>query len=82
METKNPPFTLTKNEFMTLLAKAKNHDPDATLTLLHYFEPEMLQHSRYISMPQEDALQHMRLVLIELFHNSDLPLHDDEGGQA
>ncbi|WP_256222576.1 helix-turn-helix domain-containing protein [Paenibacillus sp. OK076] len=63
---------------MTLLTKAKNHDPDAMLKLLHYFEPEMLRHSRYISMPQEDALQHMRLVLIELFHTTDLPFHDND----
>lgn len=82
MEKKNPSFTLTENEFLTLLAQAHNHNPDATLKLLKYFEPEMLWHSRFIQMPQEDALQHMRLALIELFHATELPVRNNDGGQV
>lgn len=67
MEKKNSPFTLTEDEFLALLAKAQNHDSEAMLKLLQFFEPEMLEHSRYIQMPEEDALQYMRLALIELF---------------
>lgn len=74
MEKKNPPFTLTKDEFLKLLVQAQNQEPDAMLKLLHYFEPEMLWHSRFIQMPKEDAMQHMRLALLELFQNPDLPI--------
>lgn len=71
MEKENPQVTLTEDEFMTLLGQARNHDPDAMLKLLEFFEPDMLLHTRFIRMPQEDALQHMRLALIELFKDAD-----------
>lgn len=44
------------------------------LKLLHYFEPEMLWHSRFIQLPKEDAMQHMRLALLELFQNPAMPI--------
>ncbi|GBG11027.1 hypothetical protein PAT3040_05806 [Paenibacillus agaridevorans] len=68
MEKENPQVALTEDEFMSLVSQAQNQDPDAMLKLLEFFEPEMLWHTRFIRMPQEDALQHMRLALIELFH--------------
>lgn len=65
MEKKDDSFTLTEAEFVALLARAYNHDHNAILKLLYYFEPEMVRLSRYIQMPEEDALQSMRLCLIE-----------------
>ncbi|WP_411345994.1 hypothetical protein ACE3MZ_08410 [Paenibacillus sp. WLX1005] len=34
--------------------------------LLRLFEPDMIQFARYIRMPSEDALQALKLALIEL----------------
>ncbi|MEW4369111.1 hypothetical protein [Paenibacillus kandeliae] len=34
--------------------------------LLRIFEPDMIQFARYIRMPSEDALQALKLALIEL----------------
>lgn len=82
MEKKDPPFTLTEDEFLTLLVQAQNQEPDAMLKLLHYFEPEMLWHSRFIQMPKEDALQHMRLALLELFQTPGLPIHQTDKEQS
>lgn len=40
---------------------------DAMLELLNFFEKDMLKLSRYIQIPREDALQSMKLEMIELF---------------
>lgn len=82
MEKKDSTIALTENEFMTLLNQAQNDDPDAMLKLLQFFEPDMLRHVQFIQMPREDALQHMRLTLIELIQSSKLPLPEGEKGQA
>lgn len=82
MEKKNPTIAFTENEFMILLKQAQNDDPDAMLKLLHFFEPDILRHVQFIQMPREDALQHMRLTLIELFQASKPFLPKDDEGQA
>ncbi len=76
MEKKDAQFTLTESEFLDLLVKARNKDEKSILILLHYFEPDMRSHSRYIKMPKEDALQSMRLAMIELFHHPPKPVAD------
>jgi len=43
------------------------NDKHATKELLGFFEKDMIRLSRFIKMPKEDAIQTMKLELIEVF---------------
>lgn len=67
MEAQKLAIPLSDEQFMTLLQQARQPDgQQAMLKLLDYYEPEMRQLSRYMHMAPEDAMQSLRLELIEL----------------
>lgn len=67
METQKSAIPLPDEQFITLLEKARGpHGQQDMLELLAYYEPEMQQLSRYMPMDHEDAMQALRLELIEL----------------
>lgn len=67
METQKHPIPLPDLQFISLLEQARRPDgQQAMLELLDYYEPEMRQLSRYMPMSREDAMQALRLELIEL----------------
>ncbi len=67
METKKHSVPLPDLQFISLLEQARRPDgQQAMLELLDYYEPEMRQLSRYMPMSREDAMQALRLELIEL----------------
>ncbi|WP_322906258.1 hypothetical protein [Paenibacillus campi] len=73
METQKYPIPLPDIQFVMLLEQARRPDgQQAMLKLLDYYEPEMRQLSRYMPMSQEDAMQSLRLELIELLHSEQL----------
>lgn len=69
MEEQNAEDLISEDQFLELLKRAREKDSEAILLLLKYFEQDMLQLSRNIRMPQEDAIQSMKLGLIELISN-------------
>jgi hypothetical protein len=73
METQKHPIPLPDLQFVKLLEQTRRPDgQQAMLELLDYYEPEMLQLIRYIPMSREDALQSLRLELIELLKTEQL----------
>lgn len=76
METKNSPFTLSESDFLSLLTQAQLGDQAAMLQLVKYFEPDMIRYSRFIQMPKDDALQSLKLALIEMIRNTN---HEKKG---
>ncbi|MEF3305641.1 hypothetical protein [Paenibacillus sp. GYB003] len=59
-------LSLPPSKGRTIIHAAREKDSEALLWLLKYFEQDMIELSRNIRMPQEDALQSMKLELIEL----------------
>ncbi|GAK40236.1 hypothetical protein PUW24_09355 [Paenibacillus urinalis] len=76
MEKKIDPEHIPENEFLKLVAGVKHGDEDSMTRIIEMFEEDMRILSRYIPMPKEDALQSMKLELIELIKNS--TLYDEE----
>ena len=71
MEAKKPGTPLPDEQFVTLLELARGPNGQSSmLELLAYYEPEMRQLSRYMPMEREDAMQALRLELIELLQEN------------
>ncbi|WP_338553631.1 hypothetical protein [Paenibacillus sp. KS-LC4] len=66
MEAENAKAAMSDDEFLRLLHLVQQNDEQATLALIHFFEPEMKRISRFIRMPQEDAMQSMIVELLAL----------------
>ncbi len=67
METQKHSIPLPDPQFVDLVEQARQpNGQQAMLELISYYEPEMRKLSRYMPMPQEDAMQSLRLELIEL----------------
>ncbi|MCY9529416.1 MULTISPECIES: hypothetical protein [Paenibacillus] len=68
METKDDSRIISEDYFLGLLSRMQNYnDKHATKELLGFFEKDMIRLSRFIKMPKEDAIQTMKLELIEVF---------------
>ncbi|MEF3355811.1 MULTISPECIES: helix-turn-helix domain-containing protein [unclassified Paenibacillus] len=52
-----------------LLVKARSGEDKAILKILEIYHPEMEKLSKTIRMPKEDAMQSLRLELIEFIKN-------------
>lgn len=66
MEKEFPQNVITETEFLELIQRAQGNDKEAMLQIIELYEQEMIDLSRYIKMPKEDALQAMITGLIEL----------------
>ncbi|MCE5170690.1 helix-turn-helix domain-containing protein [Paenibacillus profundus] len=66
MEKEFPQNVITETEFLELIQRAQDDDKEAMLQIIELYEQEMIDLSRYIKMPKEDALQAMTTGLIEL----------------
>lgn len=73
MEKKNNQESIGENEFLVLVRKVQQGDTAAMEMLLSMFEADMRLLSRYIPMPEEDALQSMKLEFITLIKNKVIP---------
>ncbi|WP_211747173.1 helix-turn-helix domain-containing protein [Paenibacillus sp. Marseille-Q4541] len=83
MEKKNNSESIEENEFLRLVHGVQQGDSEAMEQLLDMFESDMKLLSRYIPMPEEDALQSMKLEFITLIKNKVLlekkgPLDEEE----
>ncbi|WP_145953878.1 hypothetical protein [Paenibacillus bovis] len=71
METQKLTTPLPDEQFVILLEQARGpRGQQAMLELLSYYEPEMRQLSRYMPMEREDAMQALRLELIEMLNET------------
>jgi hypothetical protein len=68
MEKENDSGIMSEDEFLSLLSLLQEqNDETATITLLNFYEEDMIRLIRFMRMPKEDALQSMKVELIELF---------------
>ncbi|MFS0724797.1 helix-turn-helix domain-containing protein [Paenibacillus sp. 1P07SE] len=65
MEAEHAETALTEDEFADLRNRAAAGDQEAVLVILQHFEPFMRQYCTWIGMPREDAMQSMRLAVLE-----------------
>ncbi|WP_410771606.1 helix-turn-helix domain-containing protein [Fontibacillus sp. BL9] len=66
METQNDPRVVPDDEFLNLLQKAKQNDPDAVLKLIELYKGDIMRVSKYIHSPTEDAVSDIILEFLEL----------------
>ncbi|OKP82174.1 MULTISPECIES: hypothetical protein [Paenibacillus] len=66
MEEENDSGIKSEDEFLGLLERLqKDNDESATLALLKFFEKDMVRLTRVLRMPKEDAIQSMKVELLE-----------------
>lgn len=73
MEAADAGAFASDGEFLELLYRARQKDTEAMLELLRRFEPEAAALVRNIPMAREDAMQSLRLAMLELFTREDQP---------
>ncbi|WCT55643.1 hypothetical protein PQ456_21260 [Paenibacillus kyungheensis] len=67
METEKLAVSISEDQFVNLLDLVQHHqDQSAMLELLDYYEEDMKHLSKYLRMPYEDAMQTLRIELLEL----------------
>lgn len=71
MEAKNDSSIISDSEFLALLQDAKKDDPVAKLKLIELFKGDILSLSKFIYLPQEDAVAEIELEILEFIKNSD-----------
>lgn len=71
METKNDTEIIPDSEFLGLLQLAKQNDPDSILQLIELFKGDILRLSKFIHMPQEDAVSQIIVEFLEFIKNND-----------
>ena len=70
MEAKNDPAAITDREFLALLHAARQDDQEAMLQLIELFKNDILRSSRYIHLPQEDAVAEIVVELLQFIKDS------------
>ncbi|MBY9078561.1 hypothetical protein [Paenibacillus sp. CGMCC 1.18879] len=71
MEKETDSNVISDREFLNLLEAAKRRNPDAILQLLNLFKEDILNVSRYIYLPTEDAVSTITLEFLELIQRKD-----------
>ncbi|QQZ59956.1 hypothetical protein JI735_25830 [Paenibacillus sonchi] len=68
MEKENDSGIISENEFLKLLFLVQEqNDEIATLKLLDFYEQDIIRLSKFMRVPKEEAIQGMKVELIELF---------------
>jgi hypothetical protein len=71
MEKETDSNVISDREFLNLLEAAKRRNPDAILQLVDLFKEDILNVSRYIHLPTEDAVSTITLEFLELIQRKD-----------
>lgn len=71
MEAKNDTEIIPDSEFLDLLQLAKQNDPESTLQLIELFKGDILRLSKFIHMPQEDAVSQIIVEFLEFIKSND-----------
>ncbi|MFC6647843.1 hypothetical protein [Paenibacillus rhizoplanae] len=67
MEEENDSGIISEIEFLDLLSLVQEqNDERATLRLLEFYEQDIIRLSKFMRMPKEEAIQAMKVELIEL----------------
>ncbi|HUC93098.1 MAG TPA: helix-turn-helix domain-containing protein [Paenibacillus sp.] len=69
MEKKGDAEVISDDELLKLIIAVQNNDKHAMQRIIQLFEKDMIELSRFIRMPQEDALQSMKTELMDLIKN-------------
>ncbi|MBP1907531.1 hypothetical protein J2Z32_004206 [Paenibacillus turicensis] len=56
MEKKNASTIIPDSQFIALLEATKNDDQEATMKLIELFKDDIQNSSKYIHLPQEEAI--------------------------
>lgn len=65
METQNDHPIIPDDELLNLLQAARGKDPEAMLRLIHLYEEDILRISKFIHLPEEDAVSTIILEFLE-----------------
>ncbi|MEK4159395.1 MULTISPECIES: helix-turn-helix domain-containing protein [Paenibacillus] len=65
MEKKDDTEIIPDGEFLELVRAAKKKDPDAMLRLIQLYKEDIVKLSKFIHLPQEDAVSQIVLEFLE-----------------
>ncbi|MEK5400214.1 helix-turn-helix domain-containing protein [Paenibacillus sp. FSL K6-2859] len=65
MEKKDDTEIIPDGEFLELVRAAKKKDPDAMLQLIQLYKEDIVKLSKFIHLPQEDAVSQIVLEFLE-----------------
>ncbi|MFC3749426.1 hypothetical protein [Paenibacillus sp. GCM10012306] len=65
METKDDPGIIPDREILELLRAAKQRNTEAMLRLINLYEEDILRISKFIHLPEEDAVSTIILEFLE-----------------
>jgi hypothetical protein len=72
MEKKNDTKIITDDQFLELIRSARLKEPDAMLQLIQLYKEDILKLSKFIHLPQEDAVSQITLEFLEcILRNED-----------
>ncbi|MDU4695376.1 MULTISPECIES: hypothetical protein [Paenibacillus] len=72
METKDDQRIVPDDdEFLSLLQKARENDPESTLKLIELFKGDIVHISKFIHMSEEDAVSDIILEFLEMIKRRD-----------
>ncbi|AZK45311.1 hypothetical protein [Paenibacillus lentus] len=71
METKDARKVISDDKLLELLNLAKKQDPEAMLRLIDLYKEEIQQVSKFIRLPEEDAISTIILEFLELIQDSE-----------
>lgn len=72
MQEKNDTVIITDLELLSLLELAKQNDPEAILQIIEVFRKDILRVSKFIYLPEEDAISEIILEFLEFIHKINL----------
>lgn len=70
MEEKSFAIPLSDTQFLSLLSRAKKHDPEATLKIIQAFDSEIQRLAKYMRTDQEEAVQILIAELIAILQSN------------
>lgn len=79
MQEKNDPTFISDRELLKLLQSAKQRDTEAMLKLVEVFKTDILRISKFIYLPEEDAVSEVTLEFLEYVLNAEISEFFNEG---
>lgn len=78
MEKKDDTEIITDGQILELIRAARQKDPDAMLQLIQLYKEDILKLSKFIHLPQEDAVSQIVLEFLECIISNEEELEESQ----
>ncbi|MFD2115134.1 hypothetical protein ACFSTH_05920 [Paenibacillus yanchengensis] len=76
MEKNNSKKTISDSELMNLIQKSQNKDQNAMLKLIEIYDQDIKEVSKYIKLPNEDAVSQITVEFLEYIMSNNIKLEN------